>query len=1166
MHLKQLKLVGFKSFVEPTTVPFSSPLVAVVGPNGCGKSNIIDAVRWVMGERSAKHLRGESMADVIFNGSSNRKAVGQASVELVFDNRLGRLTGPYASYQEIAVKRVITREGVSSYYLNGARCRRRDVMDIFLGTGAGARGYSIIGQGTISRLVEAHPDELRVYLEEAAGISKYKERRRETLQRITHTRENLARVADIRDELQKQLQRLERQAKIAEQYKALKHAEHQGKGNLLALKWRLLKAEHERVHQAITEQSLTLEAHQSRLAEALNEGALLREAVSTAEDAIQYDQLNCYQLNTDIVRLQESIEQRRREQQRLNTEKTRLEEELETVKHQLEKDKASSFASDEVLTVLTSQMELRQREWNDQQQCLQHELLKKKEWDAQRQHLQTLLNEAERHVERGQMTRRHLEERRQYMQARIDDMNAEQLHLVVESLHADCLLLKAQQTNLVVALQDNERLYQHQVEQGKRLREEQLTIEQQRLDAQDTVQRLRTENAVLFAAQNAALQKPKQSGHAFLEQKKHACLVDLMGVPPPWVRACELVFGESLYAIVLESMDELWPSLLPLQGSGTAFLQRKSSPSVENSRYPRLIDYLSGATPCWFRAFEHVFAATSMDEALLWLPTLASHESVVSMDGYWFGPGWALIDSVTVESTAGVLHRKQALLALGEALAVEEARLSELTARRDALHRQWVDHEQAAEEYLRLLSLSRDEVREGEASLSRKEQAYTDASTRMHLFMEEQEVLQRTLEEMVTAILVAEEQDQTAVNAVAMHTKALQQCMTEKENWDASLAALQQAVEEARTLAHQMALQCNHDTLKAQQWHDTIKREEAQIEALHERLDALLLHESEWSLPDEASHQSLDEKIRAREQIEAGLIEKRQDLDKIKERLMVCLSTEKEETQHLASLRESIQEKQLKAQTLMAHLSNVSESLVDMEMVMDVLLASLPSDATIEGCEKDWLLVQEKIKRLGAVNLLAIEEYQTDLERKDYLEAQYQDLMTALTTLDVAITKMDKETERRLKETFDEVNASFQSLFPRLFGGGRARLELTCDNLLEAGVLVMAEPPGKRNSTIHLLSGGEKAMTAVALVFAIFQLNPSPFCMLDEVDAPLDDLNVQRFCDLVREMSQVVQFLFITHNKVTMELANHLIGVTMSEPGVSRVVAVDVEEALALAK
>lgn len=1163
MHLKQLKLAGFKSFVDPTIVPFSSQLIAVVGPNGCGKSNIIDAIRWVMGESSAKNLRGESMVDVIFNGSTTRKSIGQASVELVFDNSMGRLLGPYASYQEIAVKRLLTRDGQSFYYLNGSRCRRRDITDIFLGTGAGARSYSIIGQNTISRLVEAHPDELRAYLEEAAGVSKYKDRRRETLQRIQQTRDNLSRVADIRGELGQQLKRLERQASAAERYKSLKQESRLCKAEILRLKQRLVREEQEHVLSCLNRLSLQQEEGRSRLTGYKKEEIYVRELLERYRDDFQQTQKQFYELGTEIARLEEALLQQQREQQRLSIEKEQVTLELQTAEEQLLKDQAmlvtcesECLGSRVRVQSLKEDLLLRQGLVNDLAS-------KKTALDQQWKVMQAELNQKQRDTQLETLRLQHMQEQEQKLQIGLEKNQQEQANTSVDVLQHALSTTASQLDILSQQSQTAAEAHRQMLEKGRLLRDELTMIEQQLHQSQDKVQKLATQTAALQAMQHGALRHAKKNQTETDKWAQSPRLAEVISVSSEWLSACEFVLGEALHAIMIEDIDSLSSDLPRIKGCASLFVESKTYQS-EKSLYPRLVDNITGALPCGFPNMERVFAAETLEQALAWLPSLNSEESVVTKDGYWLGEGWVKVHGIDSEDASGLLARQHELLGLEKDLVTANEHVLTLQSQRDQTYDSWVANTSEQASLQKILVESQDILRLQQLDYDKKQQSLEQVTRRLVVLAEEYDELQSSLEELSLQKITTDSDHHHATEAVLVQEQALKDIIVLTATIEQEHTTARHASASVQTLLNEAELNDHKNTLKAQQLRESIHREQRQMDSCRARLSQVLTRYQELNLPDEQHTASLQEKITLHHQREMELNTQQQQLDEATQQLQQIEHTIKNEEQQANSLQEQVQQEQLKEQGLSLRAASLDESLVALGPDVTALLQSIPENVTIEMREEQLKSIDEKIQRLGAINLMAIEEYKTELDRKTHLDTQYDDLTEALATLDAAIAKMDKETLLRLKDTFEQVNKSFQALFPRLFGGGRAFLELTCDNLLEAGIIVMAQPPGKRNSTIHLLSGGEKAMTAVALVFAIFQLNPSPFCMLDEVDAPLDDLNVTRFCEVVKEMSSLVQFLFITHNKVTMEMADHLIGVTMREPGVSRLVTVDVEQALSI--
>lgn len=1155
---------GFKSFVDPTVVDFPSQLVAVVGPNGCGKSNIIDAVRWVMGESSAKNLRGESMTDVIFNGSSNRKPVGQASVELVFDNSLGRIIGPFASYGEIAVKRTVNRDGDSFYYLNGSRCRRRDITDIFLGTGAGARSYSIIGQGTISKLIEAKPEELRGFLEEAAGVSKYKERRRETLQRVEHTRENLTRVSDIRDELDKQLQRLQRQAKAAERYTQLKEEEKQCRAQILALKWKEYTEQQSVKQRELHDLALSYEQQQSLVTASNTDRTLLNQQLQEANDEVQHTQAAYYQLATEIARIEEAIQQQERDKKRLEQDRQQIQADWQVAAEQVKQDKEDLLTSQLKEQQLKEQQQEHTLELNQKKLHCEESKKQQAQWETQWNELNQLMNRVKRELDSARINLEHLDQRRQESILRLEKLNAEQALDSLSQLKQAKNDLVEQQIKLRANLQFDEEQFHHSQEQINQVRALLQETEQQLHQVQDEFHSKNTEHASLVAAQKAARKGRSSTKPISQEWVETPKLMDVLNVEPQWQLACEFVLNEALHAYVLEDFDVLnsqWSSEIehiittrPILGPTPG-----QSPS-----YPRLADKIQGPVPSTVPNLEHIYTAEHLEEAISWLPHCLDHESVVTPNGFWLGKGWGKKLKIEEQDDLGLLTRQQKITDLFLSVKQLKQDVETLKTQRDGLHQQFQQHLKNGDLFKLNLHASTEALNANINALNINQQSIQHTEQLLEGITIEKEELGAILEELTTQQLELSSHQVLLENQIQEYEEQSQQLMEQKQTWLFTLEEQQKQLEERRIQLHQIDVAYDREVTKIQQLMQRINREQERLDVLFERLEHLNLLCLNASNPDAELNEQLLEKLQKHAEVEQQLTLRREQLTQLKMSLDELEKTFFNQDREVKQVQELIAQVRMQEHELSVRASSMSESLDELGLHPSLLLEQLPEETTQNEREEELLSLSEKIKRLGPINCAAIEEYASEQQRKMYLDEQHEDLSQALATLETAIEKMDKETRLRLEETFDEVNTSFKSLFPRLFGGGRAQLELTCDNLLEAGIVVMAQPPGKRNSTIHLLSGGEKAMTAVALVFAIFQLNPSPFCMLDEVDAPLDDVNVGRFCDLVKEMSQFVQFLFITHNKVTMELADHLIGVTMREPGVSRLVAVDVKQALTM--
>ncbi|KTD05957.1 chromosome partition protein smc [Legionella gratiana] len=1162
MHLKQLKIAGFKSFVDPTVVHFPSQLVAVVGPNGCGKSNIIDAVRWVMGESSARNLRGESMTDVIFNGSSHRKSVGQASVELVFDNSLGRLTGPFASYGEIAVKRVVTRNGDSTYYLNGSRCRRKDITDIFLGTGAGARGYSIIGQGTISQLIEAKPEELRVFLEEAAGVSKYKERRRETLLRIDHTRENLTRVADIRDELDKQLQRLERQAKAAERYLILKDEEQLCRAEILALKWFDLISQQEAKQHQLHDLAVHYEQQQSALVKVNKERVVLNEKIYDVDEQTQQIQVSFYQLGTEIARLEETIQQQVREKKRLEQDQQQMQADWQAIAEQLQQDKVELLHCQQNAQNLAEKLDQLRVQFREHDATWQDTQKQQAQWEQHWQEVQVHANNLKREFQVAQVQGQHLDEKYQQTILRLEKLKLEHESISIGELQQTQKKLEEQRMKLIVDHEFDERQLNQSQENTKQLRAKLQEIEQQLHEAQDDFHRANTEHAALTAAQRAARQGAK-SKNGIQQWSEKPRLMDVLQVESKWQTACERVLNETLHAYVLETFDELWPQRANCERQGVSIVTLRNV-STKSDSYPRLVDKVHGAIPAHVCLLEHIYAADHFDEALSWLPEIAEYQSIITPDGFWIGQGWVKFVNPEEQDDLGFLARQQKIADLSLLVQELQQRIDGLRTDRDHTHQQVQKNLKEVELQQLNVNASNEALRINSSALSSNEQAIFQAEKQAIVLTAECEELQFLLENTAAEQCAINEKLHSLEEQCCDYEQRQEECLREKQEWLETVTLKNKQVEESRLQLHHAELEYDREKNKIQQLEERIQREKERSDILQERLEHIALLSLQTEGPGIELKDQLTQQVQKHSEVESQLTSSREQLSQLRMELEGCEKNILNCDFEVKRIQELIAQVRMDEQALAVRASSIQESLDESGLHAQVLLEQIPKGVTQSLREDELIALAEKIKRLGAINLAAIEEFASEQQRKVYLDEQYNDLSQALATLESAIEKMDKETRMRLENTFEEVNTSFKALFPRLFGGGRAQLELTCDNLLEAGIVVMAQPPGKRNSTIHLLSGGEKAMTAVALVFAIFQLNPSPFCMLDEVDAPLDDVNVGRFCTLVKEMSQFVQFLFITHNKVTMELADHLIGVTMREPGVSRLVAVDVTQALAM--
>ena len=1163
MRLKSIKLAGFKSFVDPTTVNFPSNMSAVVGPNGCGKSNIIDAVRWVMGESSAKNLRGEAMTDVIFNGTIQRQPVGQASIELLFDNSEGKIVGEYAAFNEISVRRVVGREGTSDYWLNGTKCRRRDITDLFLGTGLGPRSYAIIEQGMISRLIESKPEELRVFIEEAAGISKYKERRKETESRMRRTVENLERLTDLREELDRNLQHLQRQAQAAEKYAEYKSEERVLKAELLALQWRELQQESEGSRQAQQELDLKREAQRTELQHIESSIETLRVQAAEATDRFNEVQANYYTVGGEVTRVEQAIkfEREKREtiQQDLeSTQRSLLEakghlaadeerltgwrEELSTLEPVLEQSRS---AAEQAAAAMTSAEES-MNDWQGQ-------------WDTFNQQASAASQKAE--VEQSRILHleqvlRRLQERLTKYQAESESLHSQQDLSALDTLESELKAADSKVASEEAALQEFDAALGQHRQMIERLRGEQD-------EKRSELQQLKGQHASLTALQQAAGNEEQATVSEWLEQRASsggAVVLDQLQVEDDWRLAVEHVLGQGLSARCVPEVGPLASASLADAPPGTYLVDAEqvgpgqSGTLAEKVRGPR---GLQGV-------MQSVRLASNLEEALQLLPSLTEEQSVITPKGEWLGHGWARTPS-SADPSAGLLERRELLVALDREIASSVALLGDIEKQLDDNRQQRAETERArgeSQERLKAAVKAQAEKRAERATelaavdqvKRRQDQLRQDMSDASSQFDSEQKALGESRNTL-----------QAALDQMERDGAEREQLVTRRDELRQTLSAAREEARKKRDDAHSQDILCQNLTTQISAVQDTIERLNQQVKQLNQRAETLTAQMPADSEPDMALKQELEALLAKRVVAEEALTTARQDVADREHALREQEKARVAAEHAVQAVQSELEGQRLKQAERQVRLENLETQLKELEAIAQDVVTQLPEEAS----EPEWQVkverVVSRIARLGAINLAAIDECAQASERKTYLDAQNDDLESALTTLQNAIRKIDKETRSRFQETFDQVNAGFGDLFPKVFGGGTASLELTGDDLLDTGVAIMARPPGKKNSTIHLLSGGEKAMTAIALVFSIFQLNPAPFCMLDEVDAPLDDANVGRYARMVKEMAERVQFIFITHNKITMEVADSLMGVTMHEPGVSRLVTVDVEEAAQLA-
>jgi chromosome segregation protein len=1162
MRLKCIKLAGFKSFVDPTSVHFPSNMCAVVGPNGCGKSNVIDAVRWVMGESSAKNLRGESMADVIFNGSVNRQPVGQATIELVFDNSDGKIGGEYAAYAEISIRRLVSREGQSEYFLNGSRCRRRDITDIFLGTGLGPRSYAIIEQGMISRLIESKPEELRIFIEEAAGISKYKERRKETESRMRRTRENLERLTDIRDELERQLQHLQRQAQAAEKYSEFKQEERSLKAQLQTLQWRAYDERIKSSKHAIGELDIKLE---SVIAEHRQVDARLEELRVThteANDEFNEVQARYYSLGSEVARIEQTIKHQQERGRQLTEDLGQTEQSFEQTQRHLEEDYAKQQQwQSEQAAVAPALEQLLAAEKVSAEGLLQAEEGMQGwqlEWDEFNQHAAEPRQQAEVQQSRIQ----HLEQTLQRIQQRISSLEQEKEGLSAGPVDEICEQLGEAIAELELAMVEQQNRGAELLQQVNGARDQRNHLSAELDKARGELQAQRGRQASLEALQQAAAGAGETVENWLSERQLQSQprLLEQIQVEPEWQLAVETVLGDSLRAVCVEQIDSLQADLAQApQGKLVLVEKRTEATAVAASLAAKVagvanIQALLGA----------VMVAQDLASALQQRSSLQAHQSVITADGIWVGPNWVRVSN-QAEEAGGAIARQQELEQLSRDMLATEQRCSALEQQLESLGQQLKQHEQQRHQAQEQLQTVTREQAQSSAQLSAEEAKIEQISKRREAINREIDDSRGQFRDEQENLAGARQLLSAAIESMETDSHQREALLSQRDATRNRLDEARQAARHDKDAAHQTAMQ--HQSLQAQldSMVQSLERTSAQVQQLLERRQSLQENISSNDSPLDGLRVELEAQLEARLDVETELGESRSRVAGIDHDLREAETLRATIEQRSSSVRAELEKLRLDQQTLQVQRETLEKQLRETEHKLDDLLQGLPEDANEGEWQRLLEQVGNRISRLGPINLAAIDEYTQQSERKNYLDAQNEDLVSALDTLESAIRKIDRETRNRFRKTFEEVNSSLQELFPRVFGGGSAYLEMTGDDLLDTGITIMARPPGKKNATIHLLSGGEKALTAIALVFSIFRLNPAPFCMLDEVDAPLDDANTVRYARMVKEMSDKVQFIFITHNKITMEMADQLMGVTMQEPGVSRLVTVDVEEAAELA-
>jgi len=1164
MRLSTIKLSGFKSFVDPTTLHLPTNMTGIVGPNGCGKSNIIDAVRWVMGESSASRLRGDSLTDVIFSGSSVRKPVSMAQVELIFDNSDHTIAGEFAAFNEISVKRQVSRDGQSNYYLNGTKCRRRDITDLFLGTGLGPRSYSIIEQGMISQIIEARPEDLRIFLEEAAGISKYKERRKETETRIRHTRENLDRLTDLREEIGKQLEHLKRQAKQAEQYQALQEERRVKDAEWKALEFRVLDVQLQGLREKLAQEETRLQQLIAEQREAERNIETDRVRREESAEALNKAQGEVYQVGSTLARLEQQMQHQRELGERLKKARDEANSALQELGQHISGDETRLNVLRQSVEEAEPRLEQLKEEDLFKQEGLQDAETKLADWQ---QRWETHSRQSAEAARAGEVERTRVDYLdRQALEAdrRRETLAKERAGLDLDALAEAFENLQLQHDTQKESLDTLNEQVETRKQAAAGVQEQQRASQTELSEVRKRAQEARGRLSSLETLQHAALGQEQGAAMSWLKARgldSAARVGERLRVEAGWENAVESALGQLIEGVLVDAPEALVDALGEL-GEGRIALVSDSQDALTVA--PTSLAAKVEGPAAVRRLLARLHVAEDLSEARRLQAQLGEGDSVITRNGERLGVGWVRVLR-SGAAKQGALLREREIQSLRAEIESLQQREAELEHRLASLRDQLLAAEQQREDAQRALYMAHRSVSELAGQL--QSQQGRVESTRQRI-----EKIDLDIAQLVESLDGSREQAREARTRLEDAVTAMGDLESERQALEAERRRFVEARDLAREAArasrdatHALMLTLESQRTQIVSLSQALDRMSGQRGQLDTRLEELTLQLSEGDSPvqelDMQRQAALEERVNA----DRRLAEARATLDGIDNELRNYEQTRHQRDEQALAQRERISQRKLDQQAFALKGEQLSEAVVKAGFVMEDVINTLPEVADVREWEQSVTQIDGRMRRLEPVNLAAIHEYGEAAQRSEYLDAQNTDLTTALETLEEAIRKIDRETRGRFKDTFDRVNAGVQTLYPRLFGGGHAYLELTGEDLLDTGVAIMARPPGKRVSNISLLSGGEKAMTAVALVFAIFQLNPAPFCLLDEVDAPLDEANVGRFTNMVKEMSEKVQFLFVSHNKATMEAAYQLSGVTMREPGVSRLVSVDLEEAARLA-
>lgn len=1141
MRLSSLKLSGFKSFADSTTLHFKDNRTAVVGPNGCGKSNVIDAIRWVMGESSARQLRGGSMQDVIFTGTAKRKPVGMASVELRFDNTYGKLGGAYNAYNELAVRRQVNRDGKSEYFLNGSKCRRRDITDIFLGTGLGPRSYAIIEQGMINRLVDAKPDEMRVYIEEAAGVSRYQARRRETMLHLDHTTQNLSRLEDIASELKSQLKTLKRQAESAIQYKQLEE-------QIRSIKIEILSFQ--------CEQSQHLQEEYTVEMNTLGDNfKLVRSELTTVEhDLGRTSELfqRLIQQSTPLQSEWQQAEKKLAELEMTLQQKQSLLEQNSTSLVKLEQQKAQTK---ERLQLIELQLDTLQQQAEDQQAQLQqqdgqNQAQSQNLADLKSQHTTVTAQFAQIKIQVEQQQQRKLQ-----MLAQSEQLakNIERIEQQKQTVQQQSIQIQhqAQQDELEQYQQDKTEIEQQlfTCEAQRTVLQDQLAqVQTEQTEQQQCLMQLKSEIQVLHSEQNNLSQLLiKANPHAKADALQLMHVLKLNDAGKDQAKLIEKFLAKWLSAQILAEGENF------LEDRARQLKPYTVQDEIQIANTVCLADWIESPQ---YSLWQQVAVVDSLAQALKLQTGLLQGQTLLSLDGYQVGPDWVIAldyDESSQAAQGALSHRirleeiELQLSALNTQLSQAEEQLPELNLRMKELKTQI---QTISEQYKH----TQKQLQQLDVNIAKVQSSAQAFALHKQQLQHQLQQLDEQLEE------DAMQKDDLEIDLHALNIK-LEQALPNYKTLQFQLEALSTQLDDSQQLSQQAQQELEllrRQSVQSQQQIELLEKDQVFLIEQYQQINLQIEQAKKFVDPVQlelpALQSQFNEQAQITEKLQKTWADWQIELNQVQSKQQQLTEQRHSFQQQDEKLRTALEAKRLAWQAAKSDLQHYSEQLKELnhEVISGLNIDVKNHQAKLEKA-------QAQFDKLGAVNLAASEEYEEVSKRYDELSHQMQDLENTVEQLQAAMKSIDQETRKLFMHTFNQVNAELQQLFPKVFEGGEASLSL--EDGWQSGVKLMARPPGKRNSSLALLSGGEKALTALALVFAIFRLNPAPFCVLDEVDAPLDDANVGRFCNLVKELSEHVQFIYITHNKLAMMMATDLLGVTMPEPGTSKLVTVNLEQA-----